>query len=90
MLSEYIAAAMKRAKYELLEDGTFFGRIPGFKGVWGNAKTLEDCRRELQETLEGWLILGIENHARLPVVDGISLNGNRPARRRVSVKAARR
>jgi predicted RNase H-like HicB family nuclease len=90
MLTDYIAAAMKRAKYELLEDGTFFGRIPGFKGVWGNAKTLEDCRRELQETLEGWLILGIENHARLPVVDGISLNGNRPARRRVSAKAARR
>jgi predicted RNase H-like HicB family nuclease len=90
MLTDYIAAAMKRAKYELLEDGTYFGRIPGFKGVWGNARTLEDCRRELQETLEGWLILGIENHARLPVVDGISLNRSRPAGRRVSVKAARR
>lgn len=90
MLSEYIAAAMKRAKYELLDDGTYFGRIPRFKGVWGNAKTLEDCRRELQEGLEGWLLIGIEKHARLPVVDGISLNGSRSASRRVPAKATRR
>jgi predicted RNase H-like HicB family nuclease len=90
MLTDYIAAAMKRATYELLEDGTYFGRIPGFKGVWGNAKTLEDCRRELQETLEGWLILGIEKHARLPVVDGIRLNSGRPPSRKVAIKASRR
>ena len=90
MLTDYIAAAMKRAKYELLDDGTYFGKVPGFKGLWANAKSLKDCRKELQETLEGWLILGIENHSRLPVVDGINLNGSRPSSRQVSVKAARR
>lgn len=90
MLTEYIAAAMKRAKYKLLDDGTYFGEIPGFKGVWSNAKVLEDCRRELQEVLEGWLLIGIEKHARLPVVSGISLNGQRPAARSARIKAARR
>ncbi len=53
MLTDYIQAAMRRAKYEILEDnGTFYGEIPGFQGVWSNAATLEDCRRELQEVLE--------------------------------------
>ena len=80
---------MKKAKYELLDDGSYFGRIPGFKGVWGNAETLEDCRRELQETLEGWIVLGIEDHARLPVVGGISLNRKRSPRR-VPAKVAQR
>lgn len=59
MLTKYIEAAMHRATYELLdEDGTFYGRISEFQGVWANAETLEVCRDELQEVLEGWIILG--------------------------------
>jgi len=51
MIGEYVGAAMKRARYKLLEEdgGTFYGGIPGFDGVWANAETLEDCR----EVLEG-------------------------------------
>mgnify|MGYP001607045813 CR=1 FL=1 len=73
MLSDYISAAMKRAKYKLAEDGTYFGEIPGFAGVWANRDNLEDCRSELQEVLEGWLILGLRKGAELPIIDGISL-----------------
>ena len=32
MLNEYIDKAMQYAQYEQIEDGTYFGRIPGFKG----------------------------------------------------------
>lgn len=77
MLTDYIAAAMKRAKYKLLDDGTYFGEIPGFKGVWGNANSLDACRQELQEALEGWLLIGLQKNTRLPVLNGISLNSNR-------------
>ena len=74
MLTEYITAAMKRAQYKIMdEDGTYFGEIPGFQGVWSNAETLEDCRTELQEVLEGWLVLKLRDGDELPVVDGISL-----------------
>jgi len=59
MLSEYIAKKLKIARYKLLKDGTYFGEIPGLKGVWANAKNLEDCRKELQEVLEDWLLLKI-------------------------------
>jgi predicted RNase H-like HicB family nuclease len=74
MLTEYIAAAMKRAKYEILEDdGNCYGEIPDCPGVWANAETEEDCRRELQEVLEGWIILGLENGDEIPEIDGIRI-----------------
>jgi predicted RNase H-like HicB family nuclease len=74
MLTEYLQAAMRHAKYEILEDdGTFYGSIPECQGVWANAPTLEECREELREVLEGWVLLGIAHGHDLPVIDGISL-----------------
>jgi predicted RNase H-like HicB family nuclease len=73
MLTRYIQAAMKRAQYEILEDKTFCGSIPGFEGVWANEGTLEACRQELQEALEDWILLGVSLNHELPVVDGIEL-----------------
>ena len=74
MLTEYIQAAMKKADYEILpDDGSYYGKIPGFKGVWANAKTLEDCRNELKEVLEDWILISISQHLPLPVIEGIEL-----------------
>jgi predicted RNase H-like HicB family nuclease len=74
MLTRYIRAAMHRARYEILSDeGTFYGEIPGFDGVYANAKTLEACREELEEVLEEWLLLRVSKNLPLPVVDGIEL-----------------
>jgi predicted RNase H-like HicB family nuclease len=73
MLTSYIQAAMRLAKYEILEDQTYYGEIPGFPGVWANADSLEACRDELQSVLEDWLILGLRMGHVLPVVAGINL-----------------
>lgn len=74
MLTHYIHTAMHKATYELLEDGTFYGEIPDCPGVWANATTLEACREELQDTLEGWIILGLRLAHTLPILDDIDLN----------------
>ncbi|WP_026098481.1 type II toxin-antitoxin system HicB family antitoxin [Kamptonema formosum] len=74
MLTNYIQSAMRQATYQLLEDGTFYGEIPGFQGVYANAERLEYCRELLQEVLEGWIILGLRLQHSLPVIDGIDLN----------------
>ncbi len=85
MLLEYIQAAMDRARYEILsDDGSYYGRIPGFKGLWANAPTLEKCRRELQSTLEDWLLLGIRLGDRLPVVNGMRIRVPKPPRKAAS------
>ena len=73
MLTRYIQAAMKLAQYEMLDDKTFYGSIPGFQGVWANEPTLEACRQELQDALEDWLLLGVSLGHELPIVDGIEL-----------------
>ncbi len=70
MLTNYIRAAMHRAKYEILpDDSTFYGEIPGFDGVYANAGTLEACREELEE----WILLRVSRNLPLPVVDGLEL-----------------
>lgn len=74
MLTDYICIAMRRARYETLPDhGTFYGEIPGFDGVYANAKTRKACREELQEVLEEWILLRVSKNLILPVVDGINL-----------------
>ena len=66
---------MRRAKYEILpEDGSYYGSIPSVDGVWANADTLEDCRQELEEVLEDWIVLGLTKGHQLPVIDDIDIN----------------
>ena len=63
MLRQYIGAAMRYAHYEILsDDGSYYGEIPGFEGVFGNAETLEACCEQLEEVLEDWILLGISEH----------------------------
>ncbi len=70
MLTNYIRAALRQAHYEILEDRTYYGEIPGFQGVYANANTLEECRTQLREVLEGWMILGLRLGHRFPEVAG--------------------
>jgi predicted RNase H-like HicB family nuclease len=74
LLTDYIEGALKKARYEILsDDGSYYGEIPGFQGVYANASTLEECRHELKEVLEDWILLGISRHSALPLIDGIDL-----------------
>ena len=73
MLTAYISAAMVRARYKLIDDGTYFGEIPSLRGVWANAKTLEACRQELQEVLEDWLIVKLRDGDDIPRIGRVQL-----------------
>jgi len=75
MIRKYIDAAMSKAHYEILpDDGSYYGEIDGFDGVYANAKTLEECRAELEEVLEEWILIRIAKNLPLPVVDGLELS----------------
>ena len=74
MLLEYIQAALRHAKYEILQDdGSYYGEIPECNGVYANAGTLEDCREELREVLEEWVLFRIHRNLPLPIIDGIEI-----------------
>ena len=64
MLTKYLQAAMCKASYEILPDGSAYGEIPGFKGVVANTPKLEECREQL---------LGVRLGHSLPKADGIEL-----------------
>jgi predicted RNase H-like HicB family nuclease len=70
MLTDYIQAALRRARYEILQDDrTFYGEIPECRGVFANAETLEACREQLAEVLEDWIFFRIHRNLSLPVLD---------------------
>ena len=71
MLIDYVQKAMRLARIERIEDGTYFGSIPRFRGVWANAKTKVACRRELQEVLEEWIVINLRLGAALPRMPGV-------------------
>ena len=67
MLTEYIEEAMKKAKYEFIKDEEpYYGEIPELSGVWATGKTLEDCRENLKETVEDWIILSVKKDLPIP------------------------
>ncbi len=73
VLIRHLRAALHRAAYKVLEDGSFFGEIPGFEGVWASAEALETCREELEEVLEEWILFRVSRQLPLPIVDNIEL-----------------
>jgi len=73
MITDYIKAGLKKAQYKQLDDGSWYADIPKFQGVWANGSSVEECRDELQEVLEEWLILKIRDRDPIPVVNGIKI-----------------
>jgi len=74
MLLEYIQAALRHAKYEILpDDDSYYGAIPECPGVYAHADLLEDCREELREVLDEWVLFRVHRNLPLPAIDGIEL-----------------
>jgi predicted RNase H-like HicB family nuclease len=74
MLLEYIQAGLRHAKYEILaDDGSYYGEIPECNGVYANARTLEECRDQLAEVLEEWVLFRVHRNLGLTIIDSIEL-----------------
>lgn len=75
MLLEYIKAAMQQACYEILkEDGSYYGEIPSFRGVYANAATMEECRDALAEVLKGWILIRVQKNLEIPEINGYKID----------------
>jgi len=74
MLTEFISKKLRAARYKKLDDGTYFGEIPGLRGVWANSKNLEDCREELRSALEDWVLFKLKDGDSIP---GLSIGMDR-------------
>ena len=69
MITEYIEAALSRAKYEIIEDEeSYYGEVPELKGAWATGKTLEECRHNLAEVIDGWLVVRLKRGLFIPPI----------------------
>ena len=67
MITEYIAEALKRAKFELIDDKEpYYGEVTELRGVWATGKTLEECRHNLAEVIDGWLVVRLRKGLPIP------------------------
>ena len=68
VLIEYIEEALERARYELIDDADtpYYGEVPDLPGVWASGETLEMCRRELKDVIEGWLLVSVKQSLPIP------------------------
>ncbi len=74
MITEYIEAALARAAYEIIDDEEpYYGEVPGLSGVWATGKTLEECRRNLAETIEDWILLSVAKGLPIPPLGKVSI-----------------
>jgi predicted RNase H-like HicB family nuclease len=74
MFAEYIQAALRRAKYETLEDGTYMATVDGLRGVVAIGDTIEECREDLIGVIEGWIALRLKMGDTIPAMDGITID----------------
>ena len=69
MIAQYIEAALNRARYEIIEDEEpYYGEVPELEGVWATGKTLEECRHNLAEVIDGWLVVRLRKGLGIPAI----------------------
>jgi predicted RNase H-like HicB family nuclease len=84
MFSEYLAVALEKAQYKKIEDEyPYFAEVPELEGVWATGKTIEDCRNELIEVIEEWIVARLQRGLSIPTINGQNIGA--PPRETVAV-----
>ena len=67
MIVEYIQYALDLAHYEMIDDDEpFYAEIKKLPGVYATGLTLEECRNNLKNVIEGWIIISIKKGLPIP------------------------
>ena len=75
MIAAYIQKALEKAHYEMIDDpNPYYGEVSGLDGVWASGLTLEECRRELAEAIEDWILFGIAKGFPIPPMDDVEVH----------------
>jgi len=74
MILQYIEKALSLAHYEIIDDeDPYYGEVPGLDGGWACAKTLEECRHQLAQVVEDWILYSIANKLPINSLEGITI-----------------
>ena len=74
MLIQYIQAALEHAKYEIINDEeSYYGEVSELQGVWASGRTLEECRKNLEEVIDEWIILRLRKGLPIPSIENFTI-----------------
>ncbi|MBW6470128.1 MAG: type II toxin-antitoxin system HicB family antitoxin [Methanosarcinaceae archaeon] len=69
MIIQYIQAALENARYEIIDDEEpYYGEVPGLDGVWSSGNTLEECRKNLENVIDEWVIVRLAKGLPIPQI----------------------
>lgn len=74
MFAEYIQAALRRAEYKVLDDGIYMATVEGLRGMIAIGDTIEECRQDLIEVIDGWVALRLKMGDGVPAIDGVTID----------------
>jgi predicted RNase H-like HicB family nuclease len=77
MITRYVARALERAEYRLIDDGTFAATVRGLRGVVATGDTLEACRRQLADVVEEWVLVRVARGLHVPTLAGATVKVRR-------------
>ena len=73
MIRSYLDAALDRARYTQLADSTYCAEVRGLRGVIATGATLEQCRTELQDVIEEWVLVRVARGLSVPALGGAKI-----------------
>ena len=65
------------AEYDTLEDGSFVTTVPGLQGVIAVGDALEECRMDLIEVIEEWIVAWIQWGYPIPPIAGHTIESSK-------------
>lgn len=68
LITGYIAAALRRARYATVDGGLVCATVPGLRGVIATASTVESCRTQLAEVIEAWILVRVSRGLGVPAL----------------------
>lgn len=73
VITNYIAAALRRARYQTVDGGLICATVPGLRGVIATATTVESCRTQLAEVIEAWILVRVARGQTVPALGRTSV-----------------
>jgi predicted RNase H-like HicB family nuclease len=62
------------AQYDIIEDDEpYYGEVPPLPGVWATGRTLEECRRNLAQAIEDWVLFSVAKGLAIPALGDVSI-----------------
>jgi len=72
-LSKYVEAALKKAEYAKDENGVVIAKVPKASGFFAQGDSFEEARANLQDVIEGNVILALQLGLEIPHIEGVEI-----------------